>query len=78
MGLSEIGVQLDSNGYVVCGGDDQTTVPGIFAIGDVIQVYCKDKTMYSVLIKPIEMSSYRESSYSFVNFLTSNFQERIG
>ena len=38
MGLTDIGVQLDSHGYIVCGTDDQTTVPGIFAIGDVTQV----------------------------------------
>ena len=38
MGLQEIGVQLDGHGYVICGDDDQTNIPGIFAIGDVIQV----------------------------------------
>jgi len=37
MGLQEIGVQLDGHGYVICGDDDQTNIPGIFAIGDVIQ-----------------------------------------
>ena len=38
MGLTDIGVEIDSSGYVICGDDDQTKVPGIFAIGDVIQV----------------------------------------
>jgi dihydrolipoamide dehydrogenase len=36
LGLKETGIQLDSNGRVVVDGDYQTSVPGIYAIGDLI------------------------------------------
>ena len=36
LGLDEIGVQIHSRGRVVVDHDYQTTVPGIYAIGDVI------------------------------------------
>ncbi|MGK7655086.1 mercury(II) reductase [Roseovarius sp. B08] len=35
MGLSEIGVETDARGSIVIGDDMQTTVPGIYAAGDV-------------------------------------------
>jgi NAD(P) transhydrogenase len=36
MGLQEIGVAVDKRGYVTVDGDYRTTVPGIYAAGDVI------------------------------------------
>ena len=36
MGLEEIGVKLDERGLVVVDGSFQTTVPGVYAAGDVI------------------------------------------
>jgi dihydrolipoamide dehydrogenase len=36
LGLSEAGVATDARGYVIVNGDFQTSVPGIYAIGDVI------------------------------------------
>ncbi|MCA9516529.1 MAG: FAD-dependent oxidoreductase, partial [Myxococcales bacterium] len=36
LGCAEAGVELDKRGRVVVDGDYQTSVPGIFAIGDVI------------------------------------------
>ncbi len=35
LGLREVGVELDNKGYVVTGDYYQTTVPGIYAIGDI-------------------------------------------
>lgn len=35
LGLEEVGVELDTGGHVVCGEDAETSVAGIFAIGDV-------------------------------------------
>ena len=36
LGLKEVGVELDGRGYVVTGDYGQTSVAGIFAIGDVV------------------------------------------
>jgi dihydrolipoamide dehydrogenase len=36
LGLAEAGVATDARGYVIVNGDFQTSVPGIYAIGDVI------------------------------------------
>jgi len=35
MGLEEVGVKTEKNGKVIAGDDDKTTVPNIYAIGDV-------------------------------------------
>jgi len=35
LGLEQIGVELDSQGHVVCGEDAVTAVPNVFAVGDV-------------------------------------------
>lgn len=35
LGLEEIGVELDASGHVVCGEDGETSVAGVFAVGDV-------------------------------------------
>jgi dihydrolipoamide dehydrogenase len=36
LGLEQLGVELDDRGFVRVGGDFQTTIEGIYAIGDVI------------------------------------------
>ena len=36
LGLEEIGVQLDGRGFITVDGHYQTSIPGIYAIGDVI------------------------------------------
>ncbi len=36
LGLEDVGVQLDGRGFIVVDGHYQTSVPGIYAIGDVI------------------------------------------
>ena len=37
LGLAEQGVKLDAHGRIVVDGDYRTTIPGIYAIGDLIE-----------------------------------------
>jgi thioredoxin reductase (NADPH) len=34
-------IELDSNGYIIAGENRETTLPGVFAAGDVIQKSCR-------------------------------------
>lgn len=35
MGLETVGVKVEKNGKIIAGDDDKTSVPNIYAIGDV-------------------------------------------
>ena len=35
MGVDEVGIKIEKNGKIIAGDDDKTSVPNIFAIGDV-------------------------------------------
>jgi len=37
LGVEEVGIKTASSGKIICSVDDKTTVPSIFAIGDVVE-----------------------------------------
>ena len=39
LGLENIGVETDKSGFIVSKENEQTLVPNIYAIGDVLQVF---------------------------------------